>query len=185
MANLNCGPLVSIDAEGCVNNIGGLEQVAYFWLSSERVDLAYDESDYVVDSLEYVNSGTASTPIFIKFHKDTATFNESKEGNAAIANETNTVTLTIQVNNRQYDKSKSINILGAGQREIDIVFSQRNGTNWFIPNATLKTTNSDVGATRADGSFYTLTFETEVDGLLYGIEDADLDDLISNGKIEK
>lgn len=181
-----CDPLININLSDCLNNVGGNKRELYVWLSSERGDtLTLDNTNYTVDTVEYLTSGaTASLPINISVNKDGILMEESNVGDSIIMNQTNTVTITVTVNNRQYDKSKAISILGAGQRDLDLVVSQSNGTNWFVPNATLSQADSSTGQARADGSNYTLTFTAELDHLVYGIETTDLVDLVTTGKIQ-
>ena len=180
---LICPPIQNIDKDGCLNNIGGNKLTMYVFSTDERLSMTEDKTNWVIDSIEYKNGSTASVPVSISYHKNTAALTESAAGVAETANQTNTVTVTITVNNRQYNKSKSISILGAGQRELDLIVQQNNGTNWFIPNATLTGTETASGATRADGSNYVLTFTAELDELAFGIESADLTSLLTTGKI--
>lgn len=178
----NCPTLIAIEKDGCLSNAGGLKLKAYILPSEFRTGLVY-EADYTIKEVEYVDNTTPVLPVSISFHKNTATLAESMAGTAETANSTNTVTVSITVNNRQYNKSKAINILGAGQRELDLVIEQNNGTAWFVPNATLSV-ESATGAVRADGSNYVLTFTAELDDLVRGIKAVDVEELITTGKIE-
>lgn len=180
---MNCPQLISISKEACIKNPGGLKLEAFIFPTESRKNLQLDESSYTVAGVEYSDGVDAVLPVSISFHKNTANMTESKAGTIETANETNTVTLSITVNVRQYNKSKAINILGAGGRELDVVFSQANNTNWFIPNAILTQTDSNSGTVRQDGSNYVLTFTAELDDLLYGIEEVDMNELITTGKI--
>lgn len=180
---INCPTIISINKESCLNNVGGLKLEAYIFPSENRTALTYDNIDWVLSALEYTNGSNPLLPISIQFHKNTANFTESAAGAVETTNSTNTVTLSITVNNRQYEKSKAINILGAGMRELDIIVSQKNGTNWFIPEAILTQTDSTSGTLKTDGSNYVLTFTAELDTLMYGIEDGDLQSLITTGSI--
>ena len=177
----NCPTLIAIEKDGCLSNAGGLKLKAYIFPSEYRAELVYG-TDYTIEDIEYIDNVTPVLPISISFHKNTATLTESMAGTAETANSTNTVTVSITVNNRQYNKSKAINILGAGQRELDLVIEQNNGTAWLVTNATLSV-ESATGAVRADGSNYVLTFTAELDDLVHGIKSADVETLITTGKI--
>lgn len=177
-----CPSLTNITKDTCLNNIGGLKLTAYVFPTDTRDGLSYDDSTWTVNAVEYTN-GTAVLPISIEFHKNTATFVQSAAGTIETQNSTNTVTVSITVNNKSYLKSKAINVLAAGQREIDLVIQLNNHTNWFVPNAILTQTDTNSGAAKTDGSNYVLTFTAELDTLAYGIEASDFDTLISTGLI--
>lgn len=181
-----CKPLQSIMADFCLNNKGGLKQEVLVFpsISRSETDFVISSGDTVVETIKYTDDATSSgatvAPAKLTFHKNTATFSEDLAQDAASANQTNTITLTITLNNRAYAKSAALSVFAAGGRELDVYFSQRNGTNWMIPNATLAI-NSTVGATRQEGSSYVLTFTCEEDQLVYGVEDADYLLLAENG----
>lgn len=183
MSIINCPPLIGID-RNCSNNVGGMKTKVYIFPSEKRSALSLDSTDYVVDEVTYVDGSNPVLPVTLSFHKDTANLTESAANTATTANSTNTITLSLTINNRQYSKSKSISILGAGGRELDIYIQQHNGTNWYIKDAIMTTTESTTGVLKADGSNYVLTFTTEEDSLIYGVEDVALASLITTGKIE-
>jgi hypothetical protein len=176
-----CKSLVSINKDKCLNNIGGLKLTAYVFPSEDRILESRDEDLGIMTSLEYNDGSYPVLPITISYHKNTANFKEGLAGVIETSNQTNTMTLSITVNNRSYDKSRSISILSAGGREVDIIISQNNGTNWYLPEMIMINVDSDTGTVRTDGSNYVLTFTNDISDLVYGIEDADLADLISTG----
>lgn len=177
----NCPTLQSIDVDKCGITSGGLKLKLYIFPSEYRKSMTANVTDWVVDSLEYVDNSTPVLPVSITYHRNTANFEENAEGTIETATQSNTVTISITVNNRQYKKSQAISILGASLRELDLIVSQNNGTNWFIPNAILTVANSNSGTLKSDGSNYVLTFVAELDQLQYGIESTDVETLISTG----
>lgn len=180
---INCPPLDGIDKD-CINNIGGIKTTMYLFPSSKRTELVYDGTDYVVEEVTYAEGSTAVLPVTISFDKKTANWTESLANTVETTNTANTVTISITINSKQYSKQKSINLMASGNREIDFYISNNNGTNWFIPEATLVTSESNSGTLRADGSNYVLTFTAELDHAVYGVTDVNLAALITTGKIE-
>lgn len=181
----NCPALKNILKDDCLNNTGGLKLKALVFPSELRAEYDVDVSGETLESILYTDDGTTGgltgvTGTIISFHKNTGTLAESLASDAAIANTTNTITVAITVNNRSYAKSSAISIMAAGGREIDLFITQNNGTIWFIPDATLSV-ESTVGATRAEGSNYVLTFTSEQAQLVYGVEPTDFADLEANG----
>lgn len=176
-----CPTLTSIEKDECLNNIGGLKLKVSVFESKFRTVMTTDDLTGTISALTYEDVSAPVLPISITFHKNTATLTESNAGTAETANQTNTVTVSITVNNREYKKSRALTILGAAQRELDLVVSQANGTNWLVPNAVLTVVDSASGAVKGDGSNYVLTFTAELDSLVYGIEDVDVATLISTG----
>ncbi len=178
----NCVALKNILKDDCLNNIGSLVGEILVFDSADRGTITVDANDETYTAMSYA-TGSPSVPVLpaiVTFHKDSATFEETSEVDGVLVNAVNTVTLTVTLNSRAYTKSAALSIMGSSGRELDVVFRQKSGTNWVILGATLKV-DSKVGATKKEGSTYTLTFTAEVDRLVYGIDSADYETLKTTG----
>lgn len=81
-------------------------------------------------------------------------------------------TLNIVLARREASKSASLQILGEGQRFLDIIVLDANGTYWYYENMQLSGGDEDSGTARADGSKYAVTFIGESDHRPYEIPKA-------------
>lgn len=81
-------------------------------------------------------------------------------------------TLNITLARREASKSASLQILGEGQRFLDIIVLDANGTYWYYDHMQLSGGDEDSGTARADGSKYGVTFIGESDFRPYEISKA-------------
>ncbi len=182
-----CADIIDIEKQDCLNNIGGLEISVSMWQSKDRQKMVFDKSTWKYTDIEFSDGATPAElikPVSIGFHKKTANLTQSMEGDIATANSTNVATLSLTINNQDFDKSRAISIMASGQRELDIALAYNNGKKWFLPNVVLKTTESNSGTEKTDGSNYVLTFEGEYEALVGGLENTLFDALISTGSTE-
>lgn len=176
-----CPDIEDIEKADCLNNTGGLGLEIAVWQSKDRTAMDFDPLTWLYDNIEFGSSPNI-LPVIVGFHKNTATLTQTAEGDEGTANSTNEVSLSITVNSQDTDKSRAISVMAAGQRELDIALSYKNGTKWFLPNMVLKSFTGNSGATQKDGSNYVLTFTGEMEALAGGLMDADYENLITNGK---
>ena len=180
-----CADIIDIKKQDCLNNTGGLEIQVSMWQSKDRKLLTFDKDTWKYTAITYDDGATPTPtliePVRISFHKKTANLTQSMEGDIATANSTNIATLSLTINNQDFEKSRAISIMASGQRELDIALAYNNGKKWFLPNVVLKTTESNSGTEKSDGSNYVLTFEGEYEALIGGLDDADYEELISTG----
>ena len=150
--------------------------------------MTFDKDTWKYTGIQYDDGATPTPalipPVTISFHKKTANLTQSMEGDIATANSTNIATLSLTINNQDFEKSRAISIMASGQRELDIALAYNNGKKWFLPNVVLKTTESNSGTEKSDGSNYVLTFEGEYEALIGGLDDADYEQLISTGSTD-
>jgi hypothetical protein len=71
---------------------------------------------------------------------------------------------------REAAKSKSLKILGEGQRDLAIVVGDANGKFWYFPNAQLSAVTEGSGQAKADGSKYAVSFVAENEFLAYEVD---------------
>lgn len=183
-----CADIIDIEKQDCANNIGGLEISVSMWQSKDRQKMVFDKDTWKYTDIEFSDGDTSTPalilPVTIGFHKKTANLTQSMEGDIATANSTNVATLSLTINNQDFDKSRAISIMASGQRELDIALAYNNGKKWFLPNVVLRTTEANSGTEKTDGSNYVLTFEGEYDELVGGLDDAAFDALITTGSTD-
>lgn len=180
---MSCTTLTSI-TKGCDNNSGGIKEI-YLWGTDDRISgPTVDTSSWLVTALSVsgVAGGTAaSAPISYSFLRNTSNYTE--ESNIDLANGSSYVTQTVNLvfNRREAAKSKSIKILGEGQRYLDALIKDANGNYWFIPELQLTATGEGSGTAKADGSKYSVTLTAENEFLAYGMGASAALALISSG----
>ena len=70
-------------------------------------------------------------------------------------------------------KSKSIKILGEGQRYLGALILDNNGLYWLVENLQLSATGDGSGTAKGDGSKYSLTLIAENSNLVGVVDTAD------------
>ena len=152
----NCNNLESI-FNGCDNNSGGIYTA------------------YIVDqdsiSASTVNA-TAHTVTAITLDADTYSTFEFKRnvGNAVTTPTIDLIngstyyssTISLILHRREASKSYALQILGEGQRYLNIIIKDANGLYWMYDYAQLNGGDEDTGTARADGSKYTVTFLSDM-----------------------
>jgi len=88
-------------------------------------------------------------------------------------------TVTLVFHRREAPKSRALQILGEGQRYLDMIFLDANGIYWYIDHAQLNGGAEETGTLRADGSKYTTTFVAQMTNRPYVVDSAIIPALIS------
>jgi hypothetical protein len=78
-------------------------------------------------------------------------------------------TISIVLHKREASKSASLQILGEGQRYLNLIIKDANGKYWMYDDAQLNGGDEDSGTARADGSKYTITFLSEMENRPYEV----------------
>lgn len=175
---VNCEALQGI-LRDCSNALGGIAQRIYI-NSSDNVN--YDgktASSHIITGLDLETIGATSSPGFetIEFRKNLASLVEdyANDPDGAVLFDQ---TLVIPIHGRDASKSEKISIIASGQREVDIIIPQNGGGYVYLRQATLSSVGDGTGATKKEGSKYTLTFTAESEELALYIDEDILDDLI-------
>ena len=71
---------------------------------------------------------------------------------------------------REAAKSRSIKILGEGQRDLAIIVLDANGKYWYFANAQVTAVAEGSGTAKADGSKYSITIVAESENLAYEVD---------------
>ena len=78
--------------------------------------------------------------------------------------------ISMMFHKREASKSASLQILGEGQRYLNIIIKDANEKYWMYSYAQLNGGDEDTGTARADGSKYTVTFIGEDDNRPYEVD---------------
>jgi hypothetical protein len=89
------------------------------------------------------------------------------------------VTLTLSFTRREAAKSRALQILGEGNRYLDIIVLDANQKLWNIPLSQLTGGDESTGTAKADGSKYDVTFVAQIDNRPYEVDSSIIAGLIS------
>lgn len=152
-----CSTITTIPKD-CDGNIGGMLTAYVF----DMDDINSITEDLVTTWSVTAMSLTASTAKNFIFKKNTSNF-EIKSNIDLINGSTFwTANINLVFHRREASKSKSINILAAGQRYLGIIVQDANANFWYIPNCQLTSDEGGSGTAKADGSNYKLAFTAEL-----------------------
>jgi hypothetical protein len=156
-----CNTLTSI-TKSCSNNQGGIYSV--YINDTDNVIVGASASTW------QITSATAS-PKFTSFEFSRNVGSVTVEPTIDLINGSTfyMATITLVFHRREAAKSRALQILGEGQRYLDIIFLDANGVYWYIDHAQLNGGTEETGTTKADGSKYTVTFVAEMDNRPYEI----------------
>lgn len=176
-----CTTLSNI-VKDCANNTGGLRN-AYIFDMEDITSIAEDNTTWKVTTLDITTDlgVTSVPPTEFEFKRNIASYTEDESAELTSGNNTNTVTLNLVFTRRDALKSRSLKILGEGQRYLGIMVKDANGKYWLIKDAQLSATAEGSGTARADGSKYAVTFIAEADYLIKEIDEADALEFITKG----
>lgn len=156
-----CNTLTSI-TKSCSNNQGGIYSV--YINDTDNVIVAASASTW------QITSATAS-PKFTSFEFNRNVGSVTVDPKIDLINGSTyfEVKVSLVFHRREAAKSRALQILGEGQRYLDIIFLDANGTYWYIDHAQLDGGTEETGTTKADGSKYTVTFVAQMDNRPYEI----------------
>lgn len=152
-----CASITNIP-KNCDNNIGGIV-TAYLFDMDDILSITEDTTTtWSVTAI----SLTASTAKSFIFKKNTSNYDVKSNIDLINGSTFWTATVNLVFHRREASKSKSINILAAGQRYLGAVLQDNNSNFWYVPNLQLTAEEGGSGTARADGSNYKLTFTSEL-----------------------
>lgn len=160
---MNCETLEGIQL-GCDRNSGGVHQI----IVGDMADISSQTVDNTTGIITVMTVGII--PVEIEVKRNISNYVEDKQSDFANGSEVVTTTITTMIHRRDADKSRKLNILGAGQRYLYAICKDANGLFWFFPNVQLQSVSEGSGQARADGSKYGVVFIGEDDHLAYEIE---------------
>ena len=156
-----CTTLTSI-TKSCSNNQGGIYSV--YINDTDNVIVTASASTW------QITSATAS-PNFTSFEFNRNVGSVTVDPKIDLINGSTyfEVKVSLVFHRREAAKSRALQILGEGQRYLDIIFLDANGTYWYIDHAQIDGGTEETGTTKAEGSKYTVTFMAQMDNRPYEI----------------
>lgn len=162
--------ILSCIQKGCENNAGGLLK---FYVADAESVTGITESNGTVTSIGL----SGGTPAFyeFEFNKNSAQYIET--GNIDLTNGSTfyTVETTLNIARRDVAKRNSIQLLGAGQRDLLVIVKDANGLYWLQGKTNytnLTAVGEGSGLAKADGSKYSLTLTSEEPDMMPEVDSA-------------
>jgi len=162
MADQNCTALEDI-AIGCSRNTGGISDI----IVGDMEDVSSVVSDDATWALTTFTVGVAPVSINVKRRHSDYVEEETNDFANGSVKVTRTVSATLP--RREALKSRSIKIMGDGQRYLYALVRDLNGIWWYLPYSQLQTAGGGSGREREDGSKYDIVFYGEDSLLAYEI----------------
>ena len=151
---------------GCERNSGGIHQI----LVGDMTDISTQTANnatWIITAMTVAN-----LPIEIEVKRKVSNYVEDEQNDFVNGSVVVTSTITTMLHRRDADKSRKLNLLGAGQRYLYVICKDANGLYWYFPNVQLQSVGGGSGQERADGSKYAVVFVGEDDQLAYEIDAA-------------
>jgi hypothetical protein len=163
-----CNNIEEILFDCGTSTIGGISTI-YIADSNDVV------SSTAVTSAWTVSHTMASGATFevIEFRKNVGSYTEDytrADDGAVVYNQT----VNLVLHGRDAAKSRKINILGEGQRLLDIIVKMNSGKYVYFKEMQLQTLADGSGATKVEGSKYTISFLGEDEHLAYFMDEANV-----------
>jgi hypothetical protein len=164
---------ISTITKSCDNNIGGITSI-YVNDMENLGTLVIDTAAWEVTSF-----GTLVDEfVAFEFRRNTGSYTEELQNDFVNGSQFYLQTINLMFHRREAAKSKSIKILGEGQRDLALVVGDANGKYWYFPNAQLSAVTEGSGQAKADGSKYAVSFVSENEFLAYEVDSSLIPGLI-------
>ena len=141
--------------KGCDNNIGGITAV-YVNDMDNITSTTEDTATWEVTA----QSVTARYQTF-EFRRNVGNFTEESAIDLVNGSSYITATINLMFHRREAAVSRSIKVLGEGQRDLAVIVKDANGKYWYFPYAQLSAVGEGSGTTKADGSKYSIALTAE------------------------
>jgi hypothetical protein len=177
----NCASLTGI-SKSCDNNMGGIRGVWIFDMEDVET-LTPNTTTWTIDELTL--SGSPSTlPVGFEFTRNSSNYTEENPIDLVNGSAYITATLNLVFSRREAAKSKSIKILGEGQRYLGAVTLDSNGIYWLFTDLQLSNVAEGSGTARADGSKYAVTLMGETANFAMVLTTQEAENFIATGTTE-
>lgn len=153
-----CNAITSI-TKGCeVSNSGGIYSIAI----QDTANVAY-----TADTTGCTMTALSASPKFqlYEFNRNVGSANVSQKTDLIAGSTYFEGTITIVLNRHTAAKHAAIQVLGAGQRFLDIIVKDAAGNYRYYDHCQLTGNETTTGTAKADGQKYTLTFVTQMDNM--------------------
>lgn len=174
-----CTTLTTI-TKGCDTNVGGIREV-YIYDMEDMPTSAVGASATTGFITSMGSSASPAIPVAFEFLRNSSNYTE--EGAIDLVNGSSYVTQTLNLvfTRREAAKSKSLRILGEGQRYLGALVKDANGLYWLFQDLQLTATGEGSGTAKSDGSKYSVTLTAEWPELAYEVSATDAEDFITQG----
>ena len=162
MADQNCTALEEI-VIGCPRNSGGVSEI----IVGDMEDVDTVTADDATWLLTAFTVDLAPISINVKRRQSDFTEEETNDLDNGSVKVMRTINATLP--RREAVKSRSLKIMGDGQRYLYVLAKDLNGIWWYLPYAQLLTVGGGSGRQREDGSRYDIVFESQDSQLAYEI----------------
>jgi len=165
MADQNCTALEEV-VIGCPRNSGGISDI----IVGDMEDVASVVADDATWALTTFTVDVAPITINVKRRHSDYTEEETNDfanGSVKVAR-----TVNAKLPRRETAKSRSLKIMGDGQRYLYTLAKDLNGIWWYFPYSQLQTVGGGSGREREDGSSYDVVMYGEDSQLAYEIPTA-------------
>jgi hypothetical protein len=159
----NCNSLITI-AKSCDNNQGGIYS-AYIIDTDSVTATTVSTSAHTVTNL-----GTTEDFTTFNFKRNVGSVSIEPQISLENGSTFYQATVTLVFHRREASKSRALQILGEGQRYINLMLLDANGLYTYIDHAQLTGGAEESGTAKADGSKYTVTFVAQMDTRPYFVD---------------
>jgi len=177
----NCASLTGI-SKSCDNNMGGIRGVWIFDME-DVATLTPNTTTWEIDEITLSGSPIV-LPVAFEFTRNSSNFTEENPIDLVNGSSYITATLNLMFSRREAAKSKSIKILGEGQRYLGALTLDSNGIYWLFTELQLSNVAEGSGTARADGSKYAVTLMGETANFAMIVDEADAELFIATGSTE-
>lgn len=145
--------------KGCDINPGGIFTAYIF--DMDQID-SITESNTTLEVTALALAGAEPALVF-EFKRNTSNYTDEQTADLVTGATTWTKTINLLFHRRDAAKSKSIKILGEGQRYLGAVIGNANGLFWYFDYLQLSAVTGGSGTAKADGSNFNITLVGEDD----------------------
>ena len=177
----NCASLTGI-SKSCDNNMGGIRGVWIFDMEDVET-LTPNTTTWTIDELT-LSGSPITLPVGFEFTRNSSNYTEENPIDLVNGSAYITATLNLVFSRREAAKSKSIKILGEGQRYLGAVTLDSNGIYWLFTDLQLSNVAEGSGTARADGSKYAVTLMGETANFAMVLTTQEAENFIATGTTE-
>lgn len=193
---MSCTSLTTI-TKSCDNNIGGIRQV-WLWDMDQKdiITSVFKENGYGTPSIDpntiYTwevyeirdENDDLIAPTSYEFIRNSSNYTEEQATDLVAGSTFIKTTLNLVFTRREASKSRSIKILGEGQRYLGALVLDSNGIYWLFEDLQISNVAEGSGTAKADGSKYTVTLMGETPNFAGTILTTQASNFIDTGSTE-
>ena len=162
--------------------MGGIRGVWIFDMEDVET-LTPNTTTWTIDELT-LSGSPITLPVGFEFTRNSSNYTEENPIDLVNGSAYITATLNLVFSRREAAKSKSIKILGEGQRYLGAVTLDSNGIYWLFTDLQLSNVAEGSGTARADGSKYAVTLMGETANFAMVLTTQEAENFIATGTTE-